>query len=188
MDWSDAVFGNDCAIFIQRVFSPSFRTASVESVPWKCDSSNSSSGFKIDPAPEPQTQTIPKQETQQWTPTAKAREWKYIVLHHTASDRGSVESIDEAHRGRGWKGVGYHFVIGNGKGTQSGVTSSEFRTCPTRPMPLAGSGRLRSETRPSKLFYWQQVERWQRPACGDALEQRIDKRFVRLFRRNFLHQ
>lgn len=49
------------------------------------------------------------------------------MLHHTASDRGSVESIDEAHRGRGWKGVGYHFVIGNGKGMGDGVVEPTFR-------------------------------------------------------------
>ncbi len=47
-------------------------------------------------------------------PNAPPREWKYIVLHHSASVRGSAEIFDVAHRQRGWKCLGYHFVIGNG--------------------------------------------------------------------------
>ena len=47
-------------------------------------------------------------------PNAAPREWKYIVLHHSASVRGSAEIFDVAHRQRGWKCLGYHFVIGNG--------------------------------------------------------------------------
>jgi len=42
------------------------------------------------------------------------RDWRYIVLHHSASLRGSAEIFDQAHRQRGWRCLGYHFVIGNG--------------------------------------------------------------------------
>jgi len=55
------------------------------------------------------------------------------VLHHTATDRGSVESIHAAHlkrkdsQGRPWKGIGYHFVIGNGNGMPDGQVESTFR-------------------------------------------------------------
>lgn len=68
-----------------------------------------------------------------WKPTVKEREWKYIVLHHTASQRGSVESIHQAHQqrkdksGRPWLGIGYHFVIGNGNGMPDGEIEPTFR-------------------------------------------------------------
>lgn len=35
---------------------------------------------------------------------------KLIILHHRAGD-GDVESIHEAHKRRGWAGIGYHFYI-----------------------------------------------------------------------------
>lgn len=37
-----------------------------------------------------------------------------IILHCSDSLWGNVESIDGWHRERGWSGIGYHFVIGNG--------------------------------------------------------------------------
>lgn len=43
-----------------------------------------------------------------------SRKWRYIVIHHSATDNGSSETFDKAHKGRGWGGVGYHFVIDNG--------------------------------------------------------------------------
>lgn len=50
------------------------------------------------------------------------REWRYIVVHHSASPSGSAEAFDYYHRvKRGWdRGLGYHFVIGNGNGTGNG--------------------------------------------------------------------
>ena len=49
-----------------------------------------------------------------------ARPWRYIVIHHSAQEDGSAASIDVAHRARGWDGLGYHFVIDNGKGGPDG--------------------------------------------------------------------
>jgi N-acetyl-anhydromuramyl-L-alanine amidase AmpD len=43
-----------------------------------------------------------------------SKKWKYIIIHHSATDEGSSLSFDKAHNSRGWKGVGYHFVIDNG--------------------------------------------------------------------------
>lgn len=40
--------------------------------------------------------------------------WKYIIIHHSATERGSAQEFNEAHLKRGWKGVGYHFIIDNG--------------------------------------------------------------------------
>jgi len=47
--------------------------------------------------------------------------WKTIVLHHSATDRGSAKLFDKNHRDRGWDELGYHFVIGNGSDTPDGA-------------------------------------------------------------------
>ena len=58
-----------------------------------------------------------------WLPSASApgRQWKYIVLHHSDTVRGSAASFDKYHRQHnGWHSLGYHFVIGNGDGAGNG--------------------------------------------------------------------
>ncbi|MFQ5965512.1 MAG: peptidoglycan recognition family protein [Candidatus Scalinduaceae bacterium] len=47
-------------------------------------------------------------------------EWKYIVLHHSATNEGNAHTFDRYHtEKRKWSnGLAYHFVIGNG--TRSG--------------------------------------------------------------------
>jgi len=68
-----------------------------------------------------------------WEPPVAARKWRFIVLHHTAGEEGSVASIDAAHRkrvdasGNPWLGIGYHFVIGNGNGMGDGQIEPTFR-------------------------------------------------------------
>lgn len=68
-----------------------------------------------------------------WKPETAAREWKYIVLHHTATEQGDVESIHESHlrnkdkNGKPWLGIGYHFVVGNGQGMSDGQVEPTFR-------------------------------------------------------------
>ena len=57
-----------------------------------------------------------------------ARDWRYIVIHHSGTESGSMKSFDrEARENRGWKGVGYHFVIGNGNGVEDGKVEVTFR-------------------------------------------------------------
>jgi len=48
------------------------------------------------------------------------REWRHIVIHHSATERGSAAVFDRAHRKRGWDELGYHFVIDNGHGGPDG--------------------------------------------------------------------
>ncbi len=52
----------------------------------------------------------------------KLRPWKYIVIHHSASDSGNATSMGKYHKNnRGWvNGLGYDFVIGNGNGSKDG--------------------------------------------------------------------
>lgn len=58
---------------------------------------------------------------------APVRAWDCLVLHHSATASGSVESFDRTHKARGWDGIGYHFVIGNGSGMGDGETVATFR-------------------------------------------------------------
>ncbi|MBX7169178.1 MAG: N-acetylmuramoyl-L-alanine amidase [Pirellulales bacterium] len=68
-----------------------------------------------------------------WEPSTAPRPWRYLVLHHSASEHGDVESIDAAHRqrtdraGQPWLGIGYHFVVGNGQGMADGLVEPTFR-------------------------------------------------------------
>ncbi len=47
-------------------------------------------------------------------------EWSAIVIDHTGTPYATAETLDEAHRARGLRGLGYHFVIGNGNGLGDG--------------------------------------------------------------------
>jgi len=49
--------------------------------------------------------------------------WRYVVIHHSASASGDAQAFDAQHKKRGWDGLGYHFVIGNG--TSSGIGEIE---------------------------------------------------------------
>ncbi|MFC1809149.1 N-acetylmuramoyl-L-alanine amidase [Candidatus Omnitrophota bacterium] len=40
--------------------------------------------------------------------------WKFIVVHHTASDIGNARLVNLWHKKRGWTSIGYHFLIDNG--------------------------------------------------------------------------
>lgn len=77
-----------------------------------------------------------------WDVTIR-RTWKYIVIHHSATDSGSAASFDRSHRKRGWDGLGYHFVIGNGSGTGDGVVEVGYRW--TQQVTGAHAGRPRPD-------------------------------------------
>ena len=59
--------------------------------------------------------------------TSDYQGWKYIVIHHSASSSGSVQSFDRFHTKQGYGGIAYHFVIGNGKGMKDGEVEETFR-------------------------------------------------------------
>jgi hypothetical protein len=55
------------------------------------------------------------------------RTWRWIVVHHSATERGNAEIFGNAHKRRGWLGLGYHFVIGNGTDSGDGQIETGFR-------------------------------------------------------------
>ncbi len=55
----------------------------------------------------------------------QAHRWNAIVLHHSGTKGGSTRSFDYFHRAqRGWRSLGYHFVIGNGVNMPDGKVES----------------------------------------------------------------
>ena len=45
----------------------------------------------------------------------REKRWRYIVVHHTASDVGNLEYYRKLHmEERGWPDIAYHFIINNG--------------------------------------------------------------------------
>ena len=60
-------------------------------------------------------------------PSVAERDWRYIVIHHSATPRGAARSLHLMHKRRGWDGLGYHFVVGNGTESGSGQVELGFR-------------------------------------------------------------
>jgi N-acetylmuramoyl-L-alanine amidase len=63
---------------------------------------------------------------------SQALAWEGVVIHHTATETGNVESIRRYHvNERGWADVGYHYLI-----TRDGVVEAG------RPLTQAGAHAL----------------------------------------------
>jgi N-acetyl-anhydromuramyl-L-alanine amidase AmpD len=56
-----------------------------------------------------------------WVPQIPSDRWDCIVIHHSATDFGGARRFDTGHREKGWDGLGYHFVVGNGSDTRDGL-------------------------------------------------------------------
>ncbi|NQT33519.1 MAG: N-acetylmuramoyl-L-alanine amidase [Candidatus Omnitrophica bacterium] len=65
-----------------------------------------------------------------------SRKWKYIIIHHSATDFGSSEEFNKAHLKRGWQGIGYHFVIDNGT---CGKGNGQIETSPRWTKQMSGA-------------------------------------------------
>lgn len=59
----------------------------------------------------------------------KARPWKYIVVHHSATSSGNAFRFDYFHRKvrHMERGMAYHFLIGNGRGLGDGTVQPGSR-------------------------------------------------------------
>jgi hypothetical protein len=85
--------------------------------------------------PQPQKQAAPvrpqppaaKGVPAEWIPKAPLRPWKWIVIHHSATPTGGAAAFDKLHKAKGWDGLGYDFVIGNGTDTGNGQIEVGFR-------------------------------------------------------------
>jgi N-acetyl-anhydromuramyl-L-alanine amidase AmpD len=57
--------------------------------------------------------------------------WKYIVIHHSAGDFGTIDFLQRVHRERQASdpidAIPYHYVIGNGNGLKEGEIASDWR-------------------------------------------------------------
>lgn len=53
--------------------------------------------------------------------------WQSIVIHHSGAMVGSPASLDAQARSFGLQGLGYHFVIGNGRGIDDGELHVGYR-------------------------------------------------------------
>ena len=71
-------------------------------------------------SPKPQANAAALSGPMAWKPKVAPRDWQYIVIHHSATPTGSMAFFDKEHKAKGWDGVGYHFVIGNGTETGDG--------------------------------------------------------------------
>jgi len=74
---------------------------------------------------------------------APRRDWRMIVVHHSASSAGNAASFDRYHRNdRGWDSLAYHFVIGNGRGAPDGQIEAGPRWRGQQPGAHAGSSEV----------------------------------------------
>lgn len=64
-----------------------------------------------------------------WVPPAnvKRRNWNWIIIHHSDTVSGGAAAFDKMHKAKGWDGLGYDFVIGNGTDTADGQVEVGFR-------------------------------------------------------------
>lgn len=53
--------------------------------------------------------------------------WTHIVIHHSGSSVDTLKSMNNSHVDKGWDGIGYHFIIGNGVRTVDGEVQETFR-------------------------------------------------------------
>ena len=76
------------------------------------------------PAGGKQTSTSPGAAVQRAIDRAPVspKRWKYIVIHHSGMDEGTLKSLDRYHREERHmeNGLAYHFLIGNGHGMGDG--------------------------------------------------------------------
>ncbi|MCE9582702.1 MAG: peptidoglycan recognition protein family protein [Planctomycetes bacterium] len=73
------------------------------------------------PSPAAGGLLAPQDPSASWEPSVPVRPgWTHIIIHHSASATGSAAHFDRIHREKGWEGLGYHFVIGNGSMTENG--------------------------------------------------------------------
>jgi len=111
---------------IRRTAAPRFREMEVDVLPVEV------------PRPEKVAAPAPRVDPAWQVPLR--RRWRFIVVHHSATDSGNAARFHRHHRrDNGWDGLGYHFVIGNGDGSRDGQVEVGYRW--TRQLTGAHAGR-----------------------------------------------
>lgn len=64
--------------------------------------------------------------------------WRGIVIHHSGATFGTPESIEAEHQARNFRGLGHHFIIGNGNGMTDGAIYAGYRWMEQLPGAHAG--------------------------------------------------
>lgn len=74
------------------------------------------------PTYHPPPSAPPRHAGPSWFPAGGkiSPRWSTIVIHHSATASGDARTFDQFHRSKGWEGLGYHFVIGNGSNSGDG--------------------------------------------------------------------
>ena len=87
--------------------------------------------------PQPRPAQVAARAGRDWEPRTNARNWKWIVLHHSDDESGDMAKYHAYHLNeKGWEnGCGYHFVIGNGSLSGDG----EVEVGPRWPVQLQGA-------------------------------------------------
>lgn len=62
-----------------------------------------------------------------------AEQWRGIVIHHSGSPAGDANQLHRTHLDFGLEGLGFHFVVGNGKGMADGSLHMGYRWDLQRP-------------------------------------------------------
>ena len=55
-----------------------------------------------------------------YPPKSVEKDWDAIIIHHSATEFGNMAIFDKEHKNKGWDGVGYDFIIGNGRDSGDG--------------------------------------------------------------------
>lgn len=67
--------------------------------------------------------------------------WTGIVIHHSSAPLGSASTIAAEHEAMGLRGLGHHFIIGNGNGMRDGEIHVGYRWLEQLPGAHAGGAK-----------------------------------------------
>jgi hypothetical protein len=89
--------------------------------------SNPSSGFLLTSVDMVGAAAAPQDSVFHIAKSLDRNRWTGIVIHHSGEPAGDAESVTRLHQKSKIKGLGYHFLIGNGNGLGDGVVHVGYR-------------------------------------------------------------
>ena len=64
---------------------------------------------------------------------------KQIIIHHSESPGGDAAMIREWHKAKGWRDIGYHYLVTNGKPHGNYSAGEDGEVQPGRPLEMVGA-------------------------------------------------